>query len=142
MSLKMTRICGNNFCYCAGLPLQTQLQRFINEAAPRFGNLFVYKPSTLQKKPSTFSEETFRFSEEAFQFAAQLHRKHISEKHSECQCNFFDAYHTPSPPSPQPLTKGHQPPLAICSIAMSINLLLFFMHKISNLGYPSSTIRT
>ena len=34
-------------------------ERYVSEAAPRFGNLCVYEPSALRKKPSDSSEKSF-----------------------------------------------------------------------------------
>ena len=57
----MTRVCGNLFvavllCHykCRSEELrktQTQLWKFVSEAAPRFGNLCMYEPSALREKP-------------------------------------------------------------------------------------------
>ena len=70
--------------------------RSVSEAALRFGNLCVYKPSTLRKKPSASSEETFDSGKKPSDLwkkpsnlQRELHCKHISEKHSECRCHFF-----------------------------------------------------
>ena len=74
----MMCVCRNHFRYCAACFAITNVApedtnpapgKSISKAAPRFGNLYLYKPSALQKKPSASSEETFRFAE-AFRFAA------------------------------------------------------------------------
>ena len=102
MSLKMTRVFENPsvavllFCYKRSSGRHKRsFGRSVSEAAPHFGNLCVYKPSSLGKKPSAsseetlwFSEEAFRFAEEAFQFAVEMRRKHISERRSELRHQF------------------------------------------------------
>ena len=68
------RECGRPKCDC---------RRYVSEAAPCFGNLCVYIPSTLRKKPSASLEKTFRFSEEAFWFVEEAFR-FVAEKHCKC----------------------------------------------------------
>ena len=70
--------------------------RSVSEAAPRFGNLCVFKPSALRKKPSASSEETFDsrkkpsdLRKKPSNLRRELRRKRISEKRSECRRHFF-----------------------------------------------------
>jgi len=105
------------FRCCSAFPLLMQLGRHkrsygrrkrspgrsVSEAASRFGNLCVFKPSVLQKKPSASSEETFdsrkkpsNLRKKPFNLRRVLRRKRISEKRSECRRHFFfDAYRRP-----------------------------------------------
>lgn len=66
--------------------------RIHKQSCTVFDVSYVYKPSILQKNPYASLERTFQFSEEAFRFAAQLVTNAHTEKCSECQHPFFDAY--------------------------------------------------
>ena len=98
------------FHCCSAFPLLTRLGRHkrssgrrkrspgrsVSEAAPRFGNLCVFKPSALRKKPSASLEETFdsrkkpsNLQKKPSNLWRELCRKRISEKRSECQRHFF-----------------------------------------------------
>ena len=63
-------------------------RRAVSEAALRFGNLYVNKPSVLHKKCSASLEETFRFSQEALQIAMQTWKNVLNDG-----IILFDAYH-------------------------------------------------
>ena len=102
----MTCVCGNYFCYCAALLLQTQLQKTqtqlwktcpVSKAAPCLRNVCVYEPTALWRKPSIYSVETFQFLEEAFRFAAQLCCKHMFRKTFQCNVDItvFEVYMYP-----------------------------------------------
>ena len=103
------------FHCCSAIPLLTRLGRHkrisgrrkrspgrsVSEAALRFGNLCVFKPSALRKKPSASSEETFDSRKKPSclwkkpsNLRRELRCKCISEKRSECRRHFFDAYRT------------------------------------------------
>ena len=92
MSIKMTAFV-EPFRYCSALPLQTLLRKIHKWSCTTFWKLVCTNQAifggSLFEETVQFLEEAFQFAEEAFRFAAQLRRKCISEKHSECWRHFL-----------------------------------------------------
>jgi len=85
----MRHVCGNHFCYCATLPLQTKLQKICKRSCTSFHKFMCVRNQ--------------RSSEEAFRFSAQLCHKHMfGKKLQRSDCNSFDSCYPSNHNEPHP----------------------------------------